>query len=109
MHRSHMIKMWSRTQALVALSSAEAELYGIVKATAELKGLMSLWKDLGVVLSSHLLADASAALGILKRRGLGKITHLNTNYLWVREVMSKRETSRRSGQGAGVREPQRPL
>ena len=63
MHGSHLIKMWSRTQALVALSSAEAELYGIVKATAELKGLISLWKDLGIQLSGHLLADASAALG----------------------------------------------
>ena len=83
MHGSHLIKMWSRTQALVDLLSAEAELYGIVKATAELKGLMSLWKDLGVVLSGHLLPDASAALGILKRRGLGKVRHLNTNYLWV--------------------------
>ena len=51
---------------------AEAELYCIVKATAELKGLMSLWKDLGVVLSCHLLADASAALGILKGAGSGK-------------------------------------
>ena len=91
MHGSHLIKMWSRTQALVALSSAEAELYGIVKATAELKGLISLWKDLGIQLSGHLLADASAALGILKRRGLGKVRHLNSNYLWVQEVMAKRE------------------
>ena len=38
MHGSHLIKMWSRTQALVDLLSAEAELYGIVKATAKLKG-----------------------------------------------------------------------
>ena len=37
------------------------------------------------------MADASAALGILKRRGLGKVRHLNTNYLWVQEVMAKRE------------------
>ena len=50
-----------------------------------------MWKDLGVELSGHLLADASAALGILKRCGLGKVRHLNTNYLWVQEVMSKRE------------------
>ena len=91
MHGSHLIKMWSRTQALVALSSAEAELYGIVKATAELKGLISLWKDLGIQLSGHLLADASAALGILKRRGLGKVRHLNTNFFWVQEVMAKLE------------------
>ena len=91
MYGLHMIKMWSRTQALVALSSAEAELYGIVKATAELKGLISLWKDLGLVVKGHLLADANAALGILRRRGLGKVRHLNTNYLWVQEVMAKGE------------------
>ena len=64
MHGAHLIKMWSRTQALVALSSAEAELYGIVKATAELKGLISIWKDLGVELSGHLLADASAVSSV---------------------------------------------
>ena len=27
----------------------------------------------------------------MKRRGLGNVRHLNTNYLWVQEVMSKRE------------------
>ena len=85
--------MWSRTQALVALSSAEAELYGIVKGTAELKGLVSLWPDLGLRTTGHLLADASAALGILKRRGLGKVRHLNTNYLWVQETMAEREVN----------------
>ena len=91
MFGTHMIKMWSRTQALVALSSAEAELYGIVKASADLKGLISLWKDLGAKVAGHLVADASAALGILKRRVLGKVRHLNTNYLWVQEVMSRKE------------------
>ena len=89
-HGSHMIKCWCRTQALVALSSAEAELYGIVKATAETMGLVSVMHDLGQVTTGHLLADASAALGILQRRGLGKVRHLNTNFLWVQEVAATR-------------------
>ena len=44
---SHLLKSWCKTQATVALSSAEAELYGLVRASAETLGLMSLYKDLG--------------------------------------------------------------
>ena len=38
---------WSKTQAVVALSSAEAELGAPVKASQEVLGMMSLWKDVG--------------------------------------------------------------
>eukprot|EP00972_Heterocapsa_arctica_P103210 15210078-Heterocapsa_arctica.AAC.1 len=31
MHGSHCIRSWSTTQSVIALSSGEAELYGIVK------------------------------------------------------------------------------
>ena len=47
MHGAHLIKFWSKTQGLVALSSAEAELYGCVKASAEAIGLTNLFDDLG--------------------------------------------------------------
>ena len=43
---SHLIKTWSKTQATVALSSGEAELHGIVKATAESIGLHNLLREL---------------------------------------------------------------
>ena len=45
--RSHLIKMRCKTQAVVALSSAEAELYGLVRASAETIGLISMYKDFG--------------------------------------------------------------
>ena len=32
-----------------------------------------------------MFGDASAALGIIHRQGLGKLRHLDTNYLWVQE------------------------
>ena len=82
---THLLKMWCRTQATIALSSAEAELYGMVRASAETIGLMSMFKDLGVEVGGQILGDASAALAILERRGIGKIRHLDTNYLWVQE------------------------
>ena len=82
---THLLKMWCRTQATIALSSAEAELYGMVRASAETIGLMSMFKDLGVEVGGQILGDASAALAIIERRGIGKIRHLDTNYLWVQE------------------------
>ena len=74
---------WCKTQAVVALSSAEAELYGLVRASAETMGLISMCKDLGTHMSGLVLGDASAALAIVARRGLGKLRHLDTNYLWI--------------------------
>ena len=50
---SHLIKMWCKTQAVVALSSAEAELYGLVTASAETMGLISMCKDLGTHMNTH--------------------------------------------------------
>ena len=45
MHGSHTIKHWSRMQASVALSSAEAELYACNKAAAECLGMAYLCND----------------------------------------------------------------
>ena len=88
---NHMVKMWSRTQATIALSSAEAELYATVKASAESMGIVSLMKDAGKLIKAHVFGDASAALGIIARKGLGKVRHLNTSYLWVQEKAANDE------------------
>ena len=44
---SHLIRSWPRQQHLVSLSSAEAELYGFVKASSEALGIKSMAKDFG--------------------------------------------------------------
>ena len=89
----HFIKSWSKTQPIIALSSGEAELYGAVKAATEGIGIQSLLLDLGISVSGQVLADASAALGIIARRGLGKVRHLDTSFLWVQEVKLRRNVS----------------
>ena len=43
----HCIKAWSKTQALIAKSSAESELYGIAKASTEALGMLRLVEELG--------------------------------------------------------------
>ena len=95
-----LVKSWSTTQALIALSSGEAELYGVVRASAEGLGLQSLLKDLGVEADVRVLADASAALGVVQRRGIGKLRHVHTNFLWVQEASASKVIDYRKEKGA---------
>ena len=81
----HCLKTWSSTQATVALSSAEAELYALTKGASQGLGMMALLSDFGFTASVTVHTDASAAIGIVRRAGLGKLRHLNVRYLWVQD------------------------
>lgn len=85
MRGTHVVKTYSQTQSTSCLSSAEAELGGIVKAAAQGLGLQSVARDLGIDLNLAISADASAAIGICRRRGLGKVRHLHVADLWVQD------------------------
>ena len=47
-------------------------------------------RDLGYNLKGKVWGDASAALGIIHRKGLGRTRHIDTRYLWVRQVAAQR-------------------
>ena len=85
----HPIKPWSLTQTTIALSSGEAELGGICRGASIALGLQSLASDLGIKLHLEILTDATAAIGICRRRGLGKIRHLHVSDLWVQDRLRK--------------------
>ena len=85
MRGGHCVKHWSSTQTTVTLSSGEAELGGICKGASHALGLQSLANDLGIPLQLEVLADATAAIGICRRRGLGKIRHLHVADLWIQD------------------------
>ena len=48
-------------------------------------GFQSMARDLGIEVSLRIHSDSSAAIGISRRRGLGKIRHLAVGDLWVQE------------------------
>ena len=77
------------TQTTIALSSGEAELGGICRGASIALGLQSLALDLGIKLDLEILTDATAAIGICRRRGLGKIRHLHVSDLWVQDRLKK--------------------
>ena len=81
----HSVKHWSKTQTTVSLSSGEAELHGICAGVAQGIGLQSICRDLGFEYKIRIHSDATAAIGIARRRGMGKIRHLDCADLWVQE------------------------
>ena len=87
----HWIKSWSKSQSTIARSSAESELYACIKATSEGLGFMSLMKDFGMTMHGEVRSDASAALGIIARNGLGKLRHIDTSYLWIQQVSAEKK------------------
>ena len=70
---------------IIALSSGESELGGLVRATTEALGIQSLVLDFGHKVTISILSDATAAIGMVRRLGLGKVRHLATADLWVQQ------------------------
>ena len=70
----------------MALSSAEAETYGIVTASCETFGIVAYAKDVGMELGAQVYLDAAAALGIIARQAHGKVKHIRTQALWLQET-----------------------
>ena len=81
----HTIKTWSTTQTTVSLSSGEAELHGLSKAGSVALGVRSVAYDLDIHLNIDIYSDSSAAIGVVRRRGLGRIRHLDVEDLWLQE------------------------
>ena len=82
---THKVKHGSNLHTTVALSSAESEYYGIVKGASIGLGMQTLMLDWGLKLEVEISSDSSAARGHVTRRGLGKMRHIQSRYLWVQE------------------------
>ena len=85
---SHCIKTWSSSQGAVALSSAEAEFYGMIEGVIKAKGLISLAKELGfldLVNVVHLGTDSTAAKSFVSRQGFGKMKHIEIRDMWLQK------------------------
>ena len=91
MRGSHLLKSWSATQKCITLSSAEAELIAAVKMSAELIGMTQLAQDWGSSMWGRVHVDSSAAIGVVQRRGNGKLRHVRVGDLWIQEKIEEGE------------------
>ena len=86
----HCLKAWSKTQSIIAKSSGESELFGVIRGSAEGLGLVTLGGDLGSVLKTRVHVDANAAKGMVERRGLSRVRHIEVDNLWIQEQEARR-------------------
>ena len=80
-------------QAVIALSSSEAECYGLVSATSRMLGLQNILLDWGWTFKAHAWMDATAGIAIGSRRGLGRVKHIDTVFLWVQRMVPEDKIS----------------
>ena len=85
MWNGQFVKSWSKTMGVIAMSSGEAELAAVTRAAAEGLGLRAVLEDFGVRVKVHVKSDATAAIGMVHRLGLGRVRHLAVGDLWVQE------------------------
>jgi hypothetical protein len=88
---SHLIESWVATDQVRALSTAEAELYGIVDGSA--RGIMTqnLFEEIGIKWNIEVGCDSSAAISISSKSGVGKTRHIATRWLWVQDAVRNKQ------------------
>ena len=87
---SHCLRTAGNLQSTVSLSSGEAENYAAVQGAAAGLGMAALFADWGIQLKVVLGTDSSAARGLSSRRGIGKVRHIETRFLWLQERVASR-------------------
>ncbi|CAE7251708.1 unnamed protein product [Symbiodinium sp. CCMP2592] len=82
-----VIKATAKGQAVIALSSGEAEYYGLISTTSACLGEQAMLADWGINCPVVINMDATTGISIGSRRGLGRVKHIHTCFLWVQEVI----------------------
>ena len=83
MWSGQFVKAWSKTMGFLALSSGGSELAAVARAATEGMGLQSILNDFCLCGHVAIKSDATSAIGMVHRLGLGKVRHLAVGDLWV--------------------------
>eukprot|EP00959_Pyramimonas_sp_CCMP1952_P306539 6415415-Pyramimonas_sp.AAC.1 len=80
---------FSRRQGIAATSSGVAECYAAAAVAEDLLYFKSLLEFMGFTVATILLTDSSAARGIAKREGVGKVKSLEARVLWLQQAIKE--------------------
>ena len=81
---------YARGQTVIALSSGEAEFYGLSALAQEAVFLVNLVAELGWDMKARLHTDSSAAKAIALRQGTGKVKHLEIRALHLQDMVKQK-------------------
>ena len=57
---------------------------------AEGLGLQSVGKDLNIGYDVHVYTDSSAAMGMVARKGIGRVRHVEVGELWIQDAVNNK-------------------
>ena len=85
---SHTIQIKAASQKVVALSSMEAEYYGMCRGATQavfIHHVLEFWQlNPGKMI---LKVDSSSAKALVERRGVGKTRHVQARFLWLQDLI----------------------
>lgn len=87
----HLVETAANTQQVVAMSSGEAEFYSMGAAAARALTLArcvdALREACGQEGTTRVrpLSDSAAARGMCQRRGVGRVRHMDSRFLWLQD------------------------
>ena len=87
------VRAWSSNQAVITLSSGEAEYYSALKGASSALGLQAMMRDIGMRVKVVLHTHSSAARGIIHTAVLGKLRHREVGYLWLQAAVAAKRLS----------------
>ena len=87
---TRLSKSWSTNQAVLVLSSREAEYYALVKAGSVSITIKALAQGMGMEFEKpiELNSDASTAIGIGDRMGAGRVRHIEVTQSWLQDKVN---------------------
>ena len=71
----------------MATSSGEAEFLAAGSAANESLGIAGIFHELGFPIQVTLQLDSVAAIGMVQRRGVGRVRHLGVRFLHLQELL----------------------
>ena len=86
-HGEHLVDSWVPSDQVRALSSGEAELYGIVDGSARGIFTKHMHEEMGRTINIDVETDSMAAIGMCSRTGVGKTRHIQVRWLWIQDAI----------------------
>ncbi|CAE8594547.1 unnamed protein product [Polarella glacialis] len=84
-----VLTTWSRTQASVSLSSAEAEYYAITSGAVEAMYVQNLLKEMRRDFPIKICADSSAAKASSERHGVQRMKHMQIRLMFLKSLVKE--------------------
>ena len=83
----HLVDSCVPSDQVRALSSGEAELYGIVDGSAQGIFTKHMHEEMGRTINIDVETDSMAAIWMCSRTGVGKTRHIQVRWLWIQDAI----------------------